>query len=228
VNNHFIKLASILCIALLLIIISEWLVAHLAQQQLLASNTVKTEQSQPDEMPSVDLSQEPEESYADLVDRPLFMSGRRAVPETESSAPAQIAGAMPANFDWQLNGVYTKDKRLFALFSHAKVKLPKAKDNFRKLSTDELLDGWQITEIKLDRVKLKQGANEKELPLRKPKPKEAPQAAPDGNPAPDAPPENGEPAPVSEENALEAPIEEQPLPEPESEPTEAPEGAFEN
>lgn len=229
-NNHFIKLASIVCIALLLIIIGEWLLARLAEQQLITASQVKAQTYQADAMPSIDLTEQAEDSYADLVERPLFIKGRRAVAEPPATAvqPVLLTGAA-GNFDWQLNGVYTKDKRLFALFSHTKVKLPKAKDNYRKLSVGEVddkgnvktLEGWQVSEIKLDRVILKQGTEQKELLLRKPKPKElAKPVTSDAEP----------PAPA-EEGAEDTPVEpeaEQPLPEPESEPTEAPQGDFEN
>ncbi|MFZ2726555.1 MAG: hypothetical protein WAX77_09915 [Methylococcaceae bacterium] len=237
-NNHFIKLASIICIALLLIIVGEWAFAHLSEQQLLESSAIKAQTAPADEMPSINLTEQPEESYTDLVERPLFITGRRPVDEPASStSPMQtVTGGMPANFDWQLSGVYTKDKRLFALFSHAKVKLPKAKDNFRKLSVGELddkgnlktLDGWQVSDIKLDRVILKQSANEKELLLRKPKPKELPpanpaEAGPEGAPAPE-----GTPMPDGS-LAPDAIPEDQPMPEPETDPTtQAPQGDFEN
>ena len=224
-NNHFIKLASIICIALLLIIVGEWAFAHLSEQQLLESSSVKAQTAPADEMPSINLTEQAEESYTDLVERPLFITGRRPVDEPASStSPTQtVMGGMPANFDWQLSGVYTKDKRLFALFSHAKVKLPKAKDNFRKLSVGESLEGWQVFEIKLDRVILKQSANQKELLLRKPKPKELPQANPAEAGPETAPAPNAEQAP-----APEALPEDQPLPEPETDPTTAPQGDFEN
>lgn len=229
-NNHFIKLASIICIALLLIIVGEWAFAHLSEQQLLESSGIKAQSAPADEMPSINLTEQPEESYSDLVERPLFITGRRPVDEPASStSPTQmVMGGMPANFDWQLSGVYTKDKRLFALFSHAKVKLPKAKDNFRKLSVGESLEGWQVFEIKLDRVILKQAANQKELLLRKPKPKELPpanpaEAGPEAAPAPEGTPmPDGSVAP-------DAIPEEQPMPEPETDPTtQAPQGDFEN
>ena len=229
-NNHFIKLASIICVALLLIIVGEWAFAHVSEQQLLESSGVKAQTAPADEMPSINLTEQAEESYTDLVERPLFVTGRRAVDEPASiNVATQTAMAgMPANFDWQLSGVYTKDKRLFALLSHAKVKLPKAKDNFRKLSVGESLEGWQVFDIKLDRVILKQSANEKELLLRKPKPKTLPQANPAEAGPETAPVPEGMPMPDgSVAPAPDVIPEEQPMPEPESE-TTAPQGDFEN
>ena len=225
-NKQFIKLASLVCVTLLLIIVGEWLWAHLNELDLQKVSAVKAQSYQPDEMPSINLTEQPEESYADLVDRPLFITGRRAVnePEVTKVTPINAAGGTNALFDWQLSGVYTQGKQLYALFSHAKVKLPKAKDNFRKLSVGGQLDGWQVAAIKLDKVILKQGVNDKELPLHKPRPKQMPNPNEAGAPVP----ENAEGAPPADAPPSDEIPQEQPMPEPESEPTEAPDGDFEN
>ena len=70
------------------------------------------------------------------------------------------------------------------MFSRSKSKV--AKDNYRKLTTNADLDGWNLTEIHMDRVLLKQGSEQKELLLRKPKIKESPLKAFTPN-APNAP-----------------------------------------
>jgi hypothetical protein len=120
-----------------------------------------------DEMPTVDLTKQPEDSYDQLVNRPLFIKGRKPVdePKPESSQVPVV----PVVFDWVLNGVYTKNKKLTALFSRDKTKVPK--DNYRKIAVDGDLDGWKLTEIRNDRAILMQGANQKEVLLRKAKPK---------------------------------------------------------
>ena len=121
-------------------------------------------------MPGIELTQQSEESYADLVARPLFIKGRRPVDEP---SPEEAQAINVANtFDWQLNGVYSTKKGLSALFSRSTSKVPK--DNYRKISTGADLDGWKLTEIHKDRVILKQGSQQKELLLRKPKLKKLP------------------------------------------------------
>jgi type II secretory pathway component PulC len=70
-------------------------------------------------------------------------------------------------FDWQLSGVYGKGEQKSALFSRSKSKV--AKDNFRKITVGDDLDGWKLTEINADKVIFKQGGSDKELLLRKPK-----------------------------------------------------------
>jgi hypothetical protein len=155
---------------LILIITGEWFYAVQVQKQTLTS-TISPETTQSDdEMPDIELTQESEESYEDLVVRPLFIKGRK--PVDEPSAEEAQTNAVANSFDWQLNGVYSTKKGLSALFSRATSKVPK--DNHRKLIAGANLDGWKLTEIHKDKVILKQGSQQKDLLLRKPKLKSLP------------------------------------------------------
>lgn len=167
-NIKLIILLSTFCGALLLLTIGEWFYFSAAQQELLtAAMTVKTPEYESDELPTMELSSEPESSYEDLVTRPLFIKGRKPVDEPTSD---QVnATAALENFDWQLTGIYTAKKGMSVLVSRAKSTL--AKDNHRRIITGDELDGWKLTEIGKDKVVLTQGGEQKELPLRKPKPK---------------------------------------------------------
>ena len=172
-NNKLVSVLAGICLALILIIIGEWLYAINSQKQLLNSaSSLETKKYQLDEMPVIELTGKSEESYADLVTRPLFIKGRKPVDEPTPEEKKNAAAAVAVKFDWVLNGVYTKRKTLSALFSRATSKVPK--DNFRKKIVGEDLDGWKLTEIYKDKVILKQGSEEKELLLRKPKLKELP------------------------------------------------------
>lgn len=171
-NIKLVKLLTAVCAALVVVILLEWAVANYAQRRLLAAiDLSKPQKSFIDEVPAIDLEAKAEESYVDLVARPLFIKGRKPVdepsPEQENALPGSEV------FDWQLNGVYTSKKGLFALFSRAKT--PVAKDNFRKLKENDDLDGWKLTKVHKDKVILTQGSESKELLLRKPKLKELPQ-----------------------------------------------------
>jgi hypothetical protein len=180
-NIKIVKLLAAICAAFIVVILLEWIVASYSQSRLLASiGLSKPQNPQSDGVPSIDLKGKTEESYADLVARPLFIKGRRPVDEP---SPEQADGQPGSDvFDWQLSGVYTSKKGMSALFSRAKT--PVAKDNFRKLKENDDLDGWKLTEIHNDKVMLKQGNEPKELLLRKPKPKELPQTQNDlKNPA---------------------------------------------
>ncbi len=171
-NIKLVKLLASVCIGLCLIIAVEWLYASYMRHRLLASiSSEKPQDYKADELPEIELTKKPEESYVDLVARPLFIKGRRPVEEPHTEAEQSVA-AKSETFDWQLTGVYSTKKTMSALFSRSKSKV--AKDNHRKLTVGDDLDGWKLIEINKDRAVLKQGGNEKELLLRKPKPKELP------------------------------------------------------
>jgi len=169
-NSKLVSVLAAVCVMLILIITGEWFYAVQVQKQTLAS-TISAETTQSDdEMPDIELTQESEESYEDLVVRPLFIKGRK--PVDEPSAEEAQTNAVANSFDWQLNGVYSTKKGLSALFSRTTSKVPK--DNHRKLIAGANLDGWKLTEIHKDKVILKQGSQQKDLLLRKPKLKSLP------------------------------------------------------
>ncbi len=209
-NNKLVSVLASVCLVLVIIIIGEWGFALHAQNELLTSTaSAPAKNYQLDEMPTLDLTAQSEDSYGDWVNRPLFLKGRRPVDEPTPEQKQSIAAAATAvKFDWVLNGVYTKDNHLFAFFSRATVKVPK--DNFRKRKVNEDLDGWKITDIQHDKVQLKQGNEIKELLLRKPKSKELPKAKP--APPPIADPEQ---QPVDEQV-----VDPELQPEPELDPSE--------
>lgn len=179
-NTKLVKLLASICIGLCLIIAVEWLYASYMRHRLLTSiSSEKRQDYKADELPEIELAKKPEESYVDLVARPLFLKGRKAVDEPRTEA--EQAAVKTESFDWQLTGVYSTKEKLSALFSRSKSKV--AKDNHRKITVGDDLDGWKLTEINKDRVVLKQGGNEKELLLRKPKPKALPPGK-NGAPAP--------------------------------------------
>lgn len=169
-NVKLIKLLASVCIVLLLIIIAEWLYAKHARKQLQQSITaVETQPYRVDELPGLELTKQPEDKYADLVARPLFVKGRRPV-ETVDIAEEAASGS--DTFDWLLTGVYTKGKQLSALFSRAKTSA--SEKNYLKITEGDDINGWTLSEIHKDKVILKQGGHQKELMLRKPKLKELP------------------------------------------------------
>ncbi|WP_394752049.1 hypothetical protein [Crenothrix sp.] len=176
-NIKLIKLLTVLCILLLITIAGEWLYAKRVQQQTLAALKV-TDKKTPQiaQMPTIALTKKPEQSFADMVNRPLFIKGRRPVPEVP--VDPKLAVVKPSGpFNWQLNGIYTKGKRLFALLSRS-VRTPKG--NFKRLSKGADIDGWTLAEVQKDKVILNQNGLQKELLLRKAKPK-----TPKNNPAAD-------------------------------------------
>lgn len=217
-NSKLISVLATACGLLILIIIGEWVYALQAQKQLLLSTPSTKTQVSHDEMPVIELTQRSEESYTDLVARPLFIKGRK--PVDEPNVKENEAVAVTVKFDWLLNGVYSSRKSLKAFFSRATAKVPK--DNYRKLTIGEYLDGWKLAEIHTDRVIFMQSSEQKELLLRKPKLKALPQNKnnsatqtehlPPPVPGPPPPPET-----ESENESESMPPESEPLSPPDSE-----------
>ncbi len=171
-NRKHLFLLATTCSVCIFIIICEWFYGLWLQQQVLNSTTASHSEISADKMPVIDLLNQPEESYVDLVTRPLFIKGRRPVKEI-SQETALAAGTIANTFDWQVNGIYTTPKGVSALFSRSTAKTAKTTKNaHRKLTVGADLDGWKLTEIDKDRVLLEQNNQSKELLLQKPKPKE--------------------------------------------------------
>ena len=195
-NTKLISLLASICFACILIILSEWLFAMWSQSAVLDSLNSTEDKTVQDEMPHIDLHKISEESYADLVARPLFIKGRRPIDEP-TPEEIQNSSLTPVVFDWELNGVYSTKNGLSAFLSRTASKT--VKDKYRRLSKDGDLDGWKLTEIYLDKVIFMQGSQSKELLLRKVKNKNSLknklQDSPDNPPVdnselPEADPEN--------------------------------------
>lgn len=174
-NAKLIKVLVTICLVLLSLIALEWFFATQAQQQLLSAANTPAKSSVSEEMPVINLTAHTEESYADLVNRPLFISGRKPIVETGQQQ--QQTAVITGTFDWRLNGVYTTQKGLTALLTRTVPKPPtptsKASvENYKKLIVGQAIDGWAITAIHTDNILLTQGANEKKLLLRPPKTKD--------------------------------------------------------
>ncbi len=169
-NSKFIFVLASVCAVFSLIIFGESFWAAHTQKKILTSITSVDAKKSHDEMPSIELTGQSEESYTDLVTRPLFIKGRKPVaePSPEEAQAQNVAVVKP--FDWQLSGVYTTKKGLSALFSRSTSKV--AKDNHRRIGVGADLDGWKLDKILEDRAVLKQGSQQKELLLRKIKPKD--------------------------------------------------------
>jgi hypothetical protein len=215
-NIKLIKLLAAICAGLLFLIICEWLYAMYAQNQLLdnvdAANKQKKSGAQ---LPTVELSKRPEANYKDLVERPLFIQGRKPVNEPDT-VQAPVTNMASENFNWALNGIYTSQKKLYALFSRTTGKV--AKDNYRKVTKDNDIEGWKVTEITKDKVIVSQGDKQKELPLRKVKPKDA--TSNTGNSVVAPPPNQFGQALAPNQQPIAVP---QPVPEPVEEPELEPE-----
>jgi len=168
-NRKLLNVLASICVACVLIIILEWFYALWAQKQALKSTDAKQTELALDELPVIDLLSQPEEIYADLVTRPLFINGRRPVNEALPDEALEAAKLVVKDFDWRLNGIYSTPNGLSALLSSSKAKATKS--IHRKITIGAELDGWKLTEIHKDRIVLEQNNQPKELLLQKPKAK---------------------------------------------------------
>jgi hypothetical protein len=138
------------------------------------SITQKVEPKNSDEVEIEDLStldaltEVSEEDYSDLVERPMFIKGRKAVREPEpENTPAVVTKTDV--FVWNLTGIFSTPKGMTAFLNRTNAKVEK--DNYRKIKVGEELDGWKMTDIQSDKVILTQAGETKTLLLRKAKPK---------------------------------------------------------
>lgn len=149
------------------VLVGEWV----AEQDVseISRPTAKTSDTQEDELPQIDLEATSEEQYSDLVERPLFIKGRKPVAEPESESVPVAAVKKVEALNWELTGIFTTPKGVTAFFSRTGAKIPK--DNYKKLKLGEELEGWKLSAISLENVTLSQTGESKTLPLRKVKPK---------------------------------------------------------
>lgn len=130
----------------------------------------KTENSEIEQtLPEIDLQERSEDSYSDLVERPMFIKGRKPVEEPVAESTAPVVAKRPDVFNWTLTGIFTAPKGVTAFFTRINNKVEK--DNYRKPKLGEELDGWKIAEIHPNSVTLTQSGETKTLQLLKPKPK---------------------------------------------------------
>ena len=124
--------------------------------------------------------------YQQMVERPLFMESRRPPPPKSEEPPPPPPPpppekATPVNF--KVMGILSTPEGRMALIADAKGK-------YKRLKVKDSLDGWQITDIKPDRLLIEQGEFKEDLSLLKKRGKVA-SPTPTGAPAmapPNAPP----------------------------------------
>lgn len=147
----------------------EWYVTTEKSVPTVVREKTEGEEAITEELPNLNLTETSEDSYSDLVDRPLFIKGRKPVNEpVPESVPVAAVKKVEA-FNWDLTGIFSTPKGVTAFFSRANSKVPK--DNNRKHKVGEELDGWKVGAINPDGVILTQLGENKTLLLRKPKPK---------------------------------------------------------
>ncbi len=162
-NNNIIKGLIAICLLLLLMLLIEWQIGK--PEDLGAVVPIKSAEKQDllIELPKLKLAEQTVESYSHMVSSPLFIQGRKTITEALEEEATESVGKVD---DLTLLGIYSVKDKQYALFS----KKGKDKTYLKKLEGEEV-SGWQIIEIKPDRVVVEQQGKQETLLLRKPKPK---------------------------------------------------------
>ncbi|MEI8574893.1 hypothetical protein U737_09070 [Methylomonas sp. LW13] len=200
-NQKLIRLQLLGCGTLSLLLAAEWTYSQytLKQLQTLLEPRPQTE-SPAEQLPNIADNSGSAETYSDIVDRPLFVEGRKPVAETNPTDNLQTQDSGQID-DWELIGVYDKNNKPTALFR----KRNEAK-KFLKITEEQSISGWLLKQIHADNVLLQQGSQEKSVVLRKPRAQVKPPVP--GKPA--VPPRPPQP------NAVAKPIEPVPNENPEN------------
>ncbi len=168
------------CLVLIVIMLGEWIVTRNYREEIL-QRLDETESTgyELDKIPAFKFLQHPIEYYADLVNRPLFNEGRKPIEEIlddKESKQEELVTAPKEDFKLQLIGnIITPDGKAVALFENLQAKA--LKDRFKRFSKGDEYNGWNIADVRTDRVLINDGINHEEILLRKLKPR--PKAKPE-------------------------------------------------
>jgi type II secretory pathway component PulC len=99
--------------------------------------------------------------FEELVERPLFVEGRRPPPEVVEEPPPPVSRTP---LDLKLMGMIFSPTGKTAL-------LVDPKGKYKRVKEGGVVGGWLLKELKTDRVLMQQDGETKELPLLKAKPK---------------------------------------------------------
>ncbi|MDD5034549.1 MAG: hypothetical protein PHE55_07295 [Methylococcaceae bacterium] len=157
---------------LTVILLMQWLHYRNQQADLRNRLSVKPEvhlETSTQEGESYDLPGQDE--YTALVERPLFMEGRR--PATDEGSASESVSVEKTPLTVKLMGVIFTPQDKLGLFLDAQGKYKRAHKN-------GVIGGWKVAEIQPDKVIMEQGDAKEELKLLKPKPKTTPSKPPGG------------------------------------------------
>ena len=114
--------------------------------------------------------------YAHTVDRPLFMETRRPVPPPSAGPPPKREPPAPVTF--KLMGVINSPKGPVALIVDNKGK-------YKRLRPQEATEGWEVSEIRPDRLVVEQSGMKEDVDLVKKRPKTSQAGSENQPPNPD-------------------------------------------
>jgi hypothetical protein len=196
-NLKLVKLQLLLSSLLGVILIAEYAYGLAAARSLQQSlQFSKDESPLTSELPTISMPKPGNTDFNELVERPLFIEGRKPIVESATET-AQNADNAQLD-DWELSGIYTKGSKTSVLFAK-KGETRK----FLKVGLEQMVSGWSLKEIQPDRVVLQQAGQMRTVMLRKPRtdnkapiagkpaiPVKSPRPAIPAAPAPHTTPEN--------------------------------------
>ncbi len=166
-NSKLIKLLSILIVLALAVLVLEWRLAAFAEKRMYKA--LQNKDGRPFEeqfLPQLDERDQALESFADLVNRPLFIEGRKPVADAMGEEVVEVdLGQLE---DWQLMGIVSTAETVKALFAQSK-----GEKKYQPRVKGDDIAGWRVREIKPDKVILEKDGQLNSIKLRKPKPKVA-------------------------------------------------------
>jgi hypothetical protein len=190
------KAQWVACVSLAGLLAVEWMLGVSSSAEL--KKQLETEihaEYNAESLPTLKSTKRLVDNYNVIVEKPLFIEGRRPLPDVVEDSPQDADNGQLD--DWSLIGIYNKDKnnkRKVALFR----KQNEAR-TFLRLNETQTISGWELAEIQDDRVLLRQGGQQKSIMLRKPRP-QMPQTPASNRPArnsipqrPNVPPVNTSP-----------------------------------
>lgn len=165
-NLKLIKLQAVISGLLSLTLVAEWSYGEYAQRQLLQQpKPAEDDGSAPAELPTIKTLKASAEEYGEMVERPLFIEGRKPLPEAGPVDTTQKVETGQID-DWLLIGVFSNGQKppiaMFAKKNEAK--------KYLKIGVEQMISGWLLKEIQPDHVILEQAGQQKSVLLRKPRP----------------------------------------------------------
>lgn len=152
----------------------EWmLLDHSAAQVQARLDQPSDSALMPEKLSANDFLMKPKEQYAQQVERPLFIQGRRPLPPVEpvDETPPPTPTAPPGKLNAKLMGIIDVPSGRKALIYDIK------KRRYLSLQEGEKINGWRLTSLSSGKAVLRQGLTTEEILLRKPKPKALPRQA---------------------------------------------------
>lgn len=160
-NTNILKLMFAVCAVLSGVLMLEWIFA--GSDEPVAPIAVNSDDDKDFDvdLPEIKSSGKTREMFADMVDRPLFIDGRRPVVEDEEPAGQVEESKID---DLTLMGVFVQGDQSTAMFE-----VKGDKKQYAKKTLNDEVSGWLVQEILADKVILERDGVTETLKLRKPK-----------------------------------------------------------